>query len=719
VNERWKRDPGTALIVDRFNRPEKSDWSLLTAKETDFLYAEIKRCHDFGFVYTARNYFWIVDKDQQDVPFSLWESQELVFAELQRLKRLGRPQRLYILKSRQLGCSTLIDALIAYNCMFKPNRTAIIVSYNKPHTEMLFGKVSHIYDKLPWWLRPMLYTRKYDEGLIFDNPDKDQRTANPGLNSRIVIQPSGAYGGVGQGYTISDCHLSELSDFDQGKAQEIVEGDLRWALTSNPDGIQVIETTGKGAGTYTESLWQAQYELLDLATWRPLFLGWFFEKRNTREPEPHWEPPAEEAAMRKRIEEEWVSCNNCGFMRQMALRLDSDEGRECGECGKGKYQPYVLSDAQLRWYWQERLNAESKKDPEAIKTFRQEVSATAEDAFQSFGYDVFPASAVNWVNQTVRSTPLAIGNLDTTGRLHAVKDRKTGACYQPDCTQNHEMSLDQPLRIWELPQPGAKYAMGVDVAEGVGQDYAVIWINKLGGSAGIPDEHVATYRSSSVTPWFLADVANLLGKWYNTALACVEYNIPTTGDRLRLFHQYPNIFRWKHPDAEKIFSSRFHFVTRVNSKQWIIDTAIGWLQQHAWLVRDPVFAHEMKYFHREDFSSKKTGAAAGEHDDTIIAGAICLYCSHDTDIRDLSAPVVLPVESGLTQWKQWQMKCLKCGREFAADNPRQVERCPNCRSIMLQGHKNERPLEGFDPEEFRRLPLVKQVVAADTPWTEY
>jgi DNA-directed RNA polymerase subunit RPC12/RpoP len=347
------------------------------------------------------------------------------------------------------------------------------------------------------------------------------------------------------------------------------------------------------------------------------------------------------------------------------------------------------------------------------------VAATPQDAFQLFGYEVFPAAAVGWVNQTVRSQPLAIGNLDSAGRLHAVKDRKTGACYQSNCLENHEFGIDQPLRIWELPQAGAKYALGGDVSEGIEQDYSVLWINKI-GTPPMPDVHVATYRSNTVAPWFLADVVNLLGRWYNTALVAIEYNTyQTCADRLRIFHKYPNIFRWKHPDAEKFLSTRFHWVTRVNTKQWLIDTAIGWLQGHAWEVRDPVFAHEMKYFHREDFSSKKAGAAAGENDDVCMAGMICLYCSHDVDIRDFNSPMVLPVESGLASWKPWKMKCLRCDREFDADNPKQVERCPNCRSIMLSGHKNEAPLEGFDPEEFRRLPPMKQMVAADTPYTEF
>jgi DNA-directed RNA polymerase subunit RPC12/RpoP len=346
-------------------------------------------------------------------------------------------------------------------------------------------------------------------------------------------------------------------------------------------------------------------------------------------------------------------------------------------------------------------------------------NSTPEDAFQLFGYEVFPAAAVGWVNQTVRSQPLAIGNLDSAGRLHAIKDRKTGACYQSNCLENHEFSIEQPLRIWELPQARARYALGGDVSEGIEQDYSVLWINKI-GSPPMPDVHVATYRSNTVAPWFLADVANLLGRWYNTALVAIEYNTyQTCADRLRHFHQYPNIFRWKHPDAEKILSTRFHWVTRVNTKQWLIDTGIGWLQQHAWEVRDPVFAHEMKYFHREDFSSKKAGAASGEHDDCILAGLICLYCSHDTDIRDFNSPMVLPVESGLAPWKPWRMKCLRCDREFDADNPKQVEKCPNCMSIMLSGHKNEAPLEGLDPEEFSRLPPIKQMVAADTPYTEF
>jgi len=550
--------------------------------------------------------------------------------------------------------------------------------------------------------------------LIFDNPDKEQREANPGLNSKIIVNTASSYHGVGQGYSISDAHLSEISDWDQVRAREIIAGDLKWALANNPDTMAVIETTGKGAGTYTEKLWEANYELMDLAFWKPTFLGWFFEKERIRPVESHWKPSPDELAHRKRIQEEWVSCSHCGFMRQMMYRDESFGGNDCTECSAGKLRPYVLSDEQLRWYWQERINAE-KEGGDSVKQFRQEVAATPQDAFQLFGYEVFPAAAVAWVNECVRDHPMAVGNLDSAGRLHAIKDRKTKACYQADCLENHEQALEQPLRIWELPQAGAKYCMGVDVAEGIEADYSVVWINRI----GLQDTHVATYRSNTIAPWFLADVCNLLGRWYNTALAAVEYNIPTTGDRLRIFHQYPNIFRWKHPDAEKIFSSRWHFVTRVNSKQWLIDTAIGWLQQHAWVVQDPVFAHEMKYFHREEAGSKKAGAAAGENDDVVIAGMLALYCAHDLDIRDWNAPLVLPVDSGLTPWKPWQMKCLKCDRQFGADNPKQVERCPNCRSIMLSGHKNELPVQGFDPEEFRRMAPVKDMVAADTPHTEF
>lgn len=714
--ERWKRDPVVESIIRYYDRPEKSDWSLLTDKEAQVLYNEIANCVQRGFEYTAKNYFYIIDKEKRDVPFRLWESQELILDEMTRLKRKGRPQRLFVLKSRQLGCSTLVDAMIGYNAMFKPNRTAIVVSYDALHTRYLFEIIAHIYDRLPWWLKPMIYLRKYDEGLVFDNPDKDQRSANPGLNSRIVIRPANAYGGVGQGYAISDMHGSELADWDQAKTREIIDGDLRWALTDNPDDVQVIETTGKGAGTYTEKLWQTQYELLDMATWKPTFLGWFFESKRAKEPEPHWKPWPEELALRDRISREWAKCPKCGAMRQANV---VEETETCQDCGKGKLAPYILSDAQLRWYWQERINAE-KKGPESLKEFRQEVAATPEDGFQLFGYEVFPPSAVEWVSRTVNSVPLAIGNLDERGQFHGVKNAQTGQCYQHGCTVNHAADNERPLRIWEFPKTGAKYAMGVDVAEGIGQDYSVIWVNRLGGSAGEADTHVATYRSNTVTPWVLADVVNFLGRWYNCALAAVERTgYPTTADRLRLFHAYPNLFRWKHPDAQKMFSTLWHWVTRANTKSWLIDTAIGWLQQRAWYVRDPVFAHEMKYFHREDFSSRKVGAVVGEHDDTIMAAMICLYCSHDTDMRDFSQPVIMPVESGLEQWKAWLMTCTSCGREFGLDHPEQVKRCPGCRSIQLRGRRNHAPPPVDVFEDMAKLMPLTDNVKPDTKPQEW
>jgi DNA-directed RNA polymerase subunit RPC12/RpoP len=712
----WKRDPVVESIVKYYDRPEKSHWSLLTEKEANVLYGEIRRCHQKGFVYTAANYFWIVDEKKKDVLFKLWEAQELILEEMERLSARGRPQRLFVLKARRLGCSTLIDAKIAYNCMFRENRAGIIISYNAAHSRDLFDKVGHIYDRLPWWLRPMIYIRKYDEGLTFDNPDKEQRPFSPGLNSRIVIVPANAYGGVGQGYSISDAHLSETSDWDQHRAREIIAGDLRWALTNNPEDVQVIETTGKGAGTFTEKLWQANYQLLDMATWKPTFLGWFFEKSRSTEPEPHWKPWADEVALRDRISKEWAKCDKCGAMRQMML---APELLECMDCNKGKMRAYVLSDAQLRWYWQERLNAE-KQGPDSVKELHQELAATPEDCFQAFGYEVFPASAVEWVSRTVLSKPLAIGNLDSGGHFHAVKNQKTGQCYQHGCELNHATDAEQPLRIWEFPERDCKYAMGVDVAEGIGQDYSVIWVNKVGASAAEADYHVATYRSNTITPWFLADVVNLLGRWYNCALAAVERTgQPTTADRLRMFHAYPNIFRWKHPDAQKIFSNLWHWVTRVNTKPWLIDTAIGWLQQHAWYIRDPIFAHEMKYFHREDFSSRSTGAVEGENDDVIMASLICLYCSHDTDIRDFSRPVVLPVDSGLAQWKAYEMTCLSCGREFGLDFPEQVKRCPGCRSILLRGRRNQTasPVDVF--EDMVRTMPAQELVKPDTEPREW
>lgn len=212
---KWERDPEMSDLIDYFDEPRfhgpkiKSDadrFDLLTVREVQTIQGIIEKCRA-SFSYAARNFFWITTKSRGDQLFKLWESQELIYQELMRLKSKGLHMKVQILKARQLGCSTLIEGLIAWRSMFFRNVNAVVVSFDAEHAADLFAIMQHVFDSLPWFLKPQCSSREYKDGLKFENPDYDERRKNPGLNSGVKVYGANKRTGVGTGTRISAAHL--------------------------------------------------------------------------------------------------------------------------------------------------------------------------------------------------------------------------------------------------------------------------------------------------------------------------------------------------------------------------------------------------------------------------------------------------------------------------------------------------------------------------------
>jgi hypothetical protein len=704
TRDRWRRDPGVGDMIQYFDRPEHNSWNLLTKKEINFIAEQLKKCRD-SFEYAARNYFWITNEENQDVLFNLWEAQELILDRLYWLKQRGMAQKLITLKARRLGCSTLIEALIAWSSMFFPNRNALIVSYEQDHAEYLFGIMLHILDHMPWWLKPSLANRTYDGGLWFENPDAEDRRIHPGLNSKIIVDAATSVGSVGAGVKLSGVHLSEYALWNPSKAKDIIESDMVYAISRNPQAFAILESTGRGSGTYAHRLWKANVARAEKAEWYPLFLPWFFEDTRRRVVDMGWTPKHPEEAMRERVGREWLRCDNAGCReyREMAFHGESLVNCTCPACNSGMLSPVVLDYQQLCFMEFERENKEAKGS-EAVKALKEQLATTAEESWQLSGIQVFPQACFDWVNETLDKFPPVVGNLDDQGRVHWMKEWKhvgphrVSTCGQPWCTVDHQYDEEHALRIWEWPKTGCEYVLGGDVSEGIGEDYSVGWINRIGRGLN-PDVHVATYRTNRVAPADLAGVFNFLGRMYNTALMSIEYNYPTTADLVLRYYNYPNIFRWKHYDNINPSSNKFHWMTQYNTKPRLWQMAVRRLRAHLWVVRDPIFYDEMGTFQKEEADSRSASAERGSHDDTIIAALIGLFTSHDLD-WDENAPEFTPTsdsgQTGMIQTKSWAMTCARCDHAWEAANP-EDEICPNCGSIMVRGRLKDTPVTSFCP----------------------
>lgn len=212
---KWQRDPALNDLINYFDEDRffakkiKTDadrFGLLNTQEIEAIAAIARKCQE-DFTYAARNFFYITTEKREERLLVLKESQMLIYEHMLRLRDKGMPMKIILIKARRLGASTLCEAMIAWKTMFFKNVNAIVVSFDPAHAAYLFGMMQFIYDRMPWWLKPMCSSRKFEDGLIFENPNYDERRANPGLGSQVMVQAANKRTGVGQGVRITAGHL--------------------------------------------------------------------------------------------------------------------------------------------------------------------------------------------------------------------------------------------------------------------------------------------------------------------------------------------------------------------------------------------------------------------------------------------------------------------------------------------------------------------------------
>lgn len=695
------RDLEVQALIDYLDQPEKSTLSDLTDNDLDLIDAEFVRCRT-DFRYTARNYFWITTKDRGDVLLNLFDAQELIYEEMQRLKALGLPQKLLTVKSRQLGCSTLIEGLIAWRTIFFRNVRAIVVSYDEVHAAALFAIMQHIYDMLPWWMKPMLASREFKKGLWFENPDPNARRMNPGLNSQIQVKGANTIaGGIGQGYAIHACHASEFPSWLEKTAKRVIDEDLGHSLADNPEVFAFLEGTGKGAGKYAHQLWKRNEELGARARWHTIFLPSFLDKSHFIAPPQGWLVQTAEHMLRERIEREWARCDAPGCRQHHRRRLLNRDrlGEVCPTCKTGILQEFSPADGFLYWIQQLRENA---VDEEARRKLSQEQAVTPSQAFQVIGKAAFGDEILDYVDSCIRD-PLAMGTLDKHLRMH-VSNAETGECRVSGCPNDHRYDGSN-FWIWEFPDPGEKYTVGVDVSSGMGGncDYGVIWVNKVSHTHQ-PDKQVARFRANDVLPSELGITACRIATWYNTALLAIEYNTYTScGDAALHTIDYPNLYRWKIRDTlGSGVTQRVHWITNFKTRPAIFDTGRRYLRGKQWEIMSRNCLEEMKTC-KIDEDETRTEHQKDFKDDELVAGLIALRISHEDDYDpDLG---FTPLATGLTmETAPWHMSCDGCGKVWPANDPMGFEECPDCNSQCIRGEpntgKDEAPRDRQNSEAF-------------------
>lgn len=168
------------------------------------------------------NFVKIFDGESKQIPFKVNAAQK------DFLK--NRDKYNLILKSRQLGFSTLSLGIMLYYAYQKPNTTYLMVAHNSPSLRELFNRLKSMQNSIPSQYR-----------LAEDKNNRDELGLSNG--SRIIVQcPSD---GLGAGMTLQMVHLSEYALYNDTQ-QEQGLATVEQALAKNKDSMIIIESTARG-----------------------------------------------------------------------------------------------------------------------------------------------------------------------------------------------------------------------------------------------------------------------------------------------------------------------------------------------------------------------------------------------------------------------------------------------------------------------------------------
>lgn len=280
-----------------------------------------------------QSFLKIKTKDNRIVPFMLNGPQRRLYEIIKREAQANKPIRIIILKARQMGFSTLTEALIFHRTATKHNVNSLIIAHKDDAASNLFGMSKLFYNELPKILRPARRASNAKE-LIFDAPS---RSSQKGLNSRLKCATAGGEG-VGRSDTFSNVHISEFA-FWGGRKMETLNGLLQ-SVPSAPGTMVVIESTANGFDEF-KRLWDSAVKGEN--DFVPVFFPWF-ELEEYQRPYDGFELTKDERELKSRfgltLEQlswrRWCVKNNCAgdeaLFRQEYPSAPEDAFVATGEC---------------------------------------------------------------------------------------------------------------------------------------------------------------------------------------------------------------------------------------------------------------------------------------------------------------------------------------------------------------------------------------------------
>lgn len=516
--------------------------------------------------------------------------------------------KIYVLKSRQLGLSTIARALSTFMLGVHSGLKGAIVFDTDQNKQESRAELETMINDLPKSLRFPAIKGNNRAGLTLSNDSKL-------LFMSAGVRKSKTSGTLGRSVGLSLAHLSELCSYDNEEGLEAFEQSLSDA---NPDRLYIYESTARGFNHWYE-LWKEAR--LDTLHCRCLFLGWWSK------------------------ESQKIDRDALDFAMYGTVPPSAKEQKKLDEV-KELYG-HTVTVEQLAWIRRKMdpsAQAEGDADPEydGNPTRVQEQPWTEQEAFQQTGAVFFAAENLTDLSNA------HVNNKFTTYMYNAGVEFSDMRIYKAQNARSVE------LKVWEEPDPDGVYVLGIDPAYGENEFNCRSAIQVLRCYADGVDQ-VAEYAWPLVNTRQLAWViASLLG-WYGGGQAEARYILELNGPGTAVFnelrslrHQIDNAYNLKEFEERGlrdvfrnvktyiyqrsdslVGGSAYHFKTTAQTKINIMERLRDFVSNGMLHVRSISTIEEMKSVVREGDSIK------GRNDDRTVALALAVHCWEEKTRRQL------------------------------------------------------------------------------------
>ena len=541
----------------------------------------------------ADNNLWIRSKSGEIIKFVPNKPQRALIDYVIYCLINGIPIRAIVLKARQMGLSTAIEALGYWWNSTNKNQTAVIIGHEEKSAKNLYMMFRRYYDNSNPIFKPSIkYNTKSD--LTFERYDETGKQV--GLGS-VIKTATAKNTSAGRSDTIQFLHASEVGEWENG--EELVAS-LMQTVPYLPKTFIFLESTAKGKGNYFHKEWRNAEKGLN--NFVPFFFPWWLI-------DEYADYTDEEVGELTEYEEFLIDLFAKGFDTWSGEHYDVPE------------EEWV---AKIKFY--RRKSRDFASDP--ARMF-QEYPSIANEAFVASGANVFPV---------LKLAEMELDCLEESEydyyKLITGDEHEDFVIEQMDYDPNvDDFTYVAPLKIFEPPIVGREYVIGGDVAEGLKTgDYSVAEVVDV-----VSMKTVARWRGH-VDPDRFGEILGGLGAYYNYALIGVEVNNHglTTVQKLRDTF-YTNLYkrdRGYDEDFEEP-TANLGWKTDVRTKRLMIDDLIRVIREGLNEEKDEIFVQEAFAFVRDERG--RMNAEEGEHDDTIIAKAIAfqLFPWGDNDTSKL------------------------------------------------------------------------------------